>query len=92
MKDALDGILPTVKQFSLRSGADIHVMGFVGYQDDAVLTEVFEGDGILSLVRQMGVEFLDGGETDVDVFVVKHPQSWQPALRRFDFRQYGWGR
>ena len=45
-------------------------MGFVGYQDDAVLSEVFKGDGVLSLGRQIGVEFLDGRETDVDVVVV----------------------
>ena len=59
-KDVLDGVLPTLKQFSLGFGfgADIHVMGFVGDQGDAVLSEVFEGDGILPLGCQIGVEFL----------------------------------
>ena len=46
------------------------MVGFVGYQDDAVLTEVFEGDGVLSLGCQVGVEFLDGGETDIYVVFV----------------------
>ena len=46
------------------------MVGFVGYQHYAVLSEVFEGDGVLSLGRQVGVEFLDGGETDIYVVFV----------------------
>lgn len=48
-KDALDGVFPTLKQHTLRSGLGIHVMRFICDQHDPVLAEVFKGNGVLFL-------------------------------------------
>jgi len=66
-EDALDGVFPTLEQFALRPGLYVHVMGFIGNQDDAMLAKVFKCEGVFLLAGQVGVEFLNGGKADVDV-------------------------
>ncbi len=66
-EDALDGVFPTLKQFALRFGLDVHVMGFAGNHDDAMFAKVFKGEGVFLLASQVGVKFLNGGKADVDV-------------------------
>ena len=78
-------VLTTVEQFALRFGLDVHVVGFIGDQDYLVLAKIFIGDGVFFLAGQVGVEFLNRGEADVDVtwidrFKVLHRRNAHGAI------------
>ena len=70
LKDILDGVLPTFKQLTTRFGADVHVVGFIGNQDDFVFAKIFKGDGIFFEGGKVGMELLDGGKGNVDIIGV----------------------
>ena len=46
-------------------------MRFIGDQDDVVFAKIFEGDGVFLVGGQVGVQFLDRGEADVDVVGIR---------------------
>ncbi|MDE0141620.1 MAG: hypothetical protein OXI80_08440 [Caldilineaceae bacterium] len=69
-EDALYGIFPTLLKFPLRLCADVHMVGLIGQQDDLFFLEIFVGQRVLFGIGQVGMQLLDGSETDVDVVLV----------------------
>ena len=70
LENFLHRVFPTLEHLDFGFGLHVHVMGFIGNQDNFMLAEVFVRDGVFFFSRQVGMEFLNGGKANADFVLV----------------------